>query len=458
MKLRKPWSFFAAALFGDAFGETPSPESRLERYAEGTFLAFVFFSMVSLPLARAAMLVSFVLTLACKPLRRRFRFTGATVGWLSYFVLALLVTGAVALVNTDWGVAHGYIDAVDIYIEPARGFRKLTKLLWYLAIPLSAVHVADGKCARKALGFLVCGGLLLAFVSVFINPVVALLQYAYHPDCDWINRLLSRPDWAPWGGRPPAYKYAFTILGTMHNAQRLMAALIISVCTTLTVAKDKNREKTLAAALVTAFIGLGLIFTCKRGPLLVGIGVSAILMFSRLRWWKTLAVLAVVALAVVAEPHARHRLMELPNEFQLKNGGRALMWTKVVPKLHEEYPYGLGFRSLTALKMHNADWHVEKNRTHVHSVPLEAFVDFGYPGPAVWLFWMVLAFIGTAKFRTADTQGALSRELATAPLAVLSSLVLFSFVEYNLADAAVVLLYAVTMGFTQTRTTLHANK
>ena len=89
------------------------------------FLAFVFFGMLSLPLARATLVLSLVFSLADKRVRSRFRLTPPGFGWLAYFILAVVVSGAMAVANTDWGVAHGLMPAVDPYIEPARGFRKL---------------------------------------------------------------------------------------------------------------------------------------------------------------------------------------------------------------------------------------------------------------------------------------------------------------------------------------------
>ena len=123
-----------------------------------------------------------------------------------------------------------------------------------------------------------------------------------------------------------------------------------------------------------------------------------------------------------------------------------LMWTHIVPALHAEYPRGMGFRALTAIKMHNVDWHVERNRTHVHSVPLQAFVDFGWAGPIVWLFWMFLAFRTAAVFRRSGQTAGLRSQETLMPVAALSALVLFGLVEYNLADAAVVPLYSIAMG------------
>ena len=412
------------------------------------FLAFAFSSMVSLPVARASLVLSLVFSMVDRGVRSRFRLTAPGFGWLAYFVLAVVVSGAVAIANTDWGVAHGLMPAVDPYIEPARGFRKLTKLLWYLAIPLAAVQVRDAARFRAVLRAWLAGGLLLAGVFIFAHPPIAWLQVHCHGGPAWFNRWLSDAAWDRWGGRPPDFQLAFSSLGTMHDAQRLMVALLVAVCALTRPGALRSRR----AWALAAFLAAGLIMTCKRGPLAAALIVSAVLLARRLRWWRLVALVALVMLAAFALPQSRARLLDLPREFTLdrhlmaKRGGRMLMWVQIVPVLHAEYPRGLGFRSLTAIKMHNAEWHVEKNRTHVHSVPLQSLVDFGWAGPAVWLLWMGLSFGAAARLRRESPAAGLAREEAVLPAAALAALVLVAFVEYNLADAAVVPLYSIAMG------------
>ncbi len=412
------------------------------------FLAFVFFGMISLPLARASLVLSLVFSLVDKNVRARFRLTPPGWGWLAYFVLAVVVSGAMAVANSKWGVAHGLMPAVDPYIEPARGFRKLPKLLWYMAIPVTAMQVRDAGRFRSAFRAWIAGGALLALFVILVHPPLAWLQVHCHAGPAWFDKWLSSPLWKPWGGRPPSFQFAFSALGTMHDAQRLMVALIASVCAIVTADGRDSRKRWGVAAIVA----VGLVMTCKRGPLLVGIVVSAVVLASRVRWWKIFVLAAIVVLAAFIQPQSRARLLDLPNEFStnkhllVKRGGRMLMWTHIVPALHAEYPRGMGFRSLTAIKMHNVDWHVERNRTHVHSVPLQAFVDFGWAGPIVWLFWLFLAFRQTARLRRDGPSAGLLGAEALMPLATLSSLVVFGLVEYNLADAAVVPLYSIAMG------------
>ena len=412
------------------------------------FLLFAFSSMVSLPVARASMLLSLAFSLASPSVRRRFRLTPPGLGWLAYFVLAVAVSGAMAVANTDWGVAHGLMPAVDPYIEPARGFRKLPKLLWFLAIPLAAVQVRDSGRFKAVLKAWIAGGAVLALVILVFHPPIAWLQVHVHGGPAWVDRWLSDPTWARWGGRPPSFQLAFSSLGTMRDAQRLMIALIATSCAL--VSGERGTGKWLWG--LAALLAFSLVLTCKRGPLLVGVAVVFSILAVRVKWWRILVLALVVAIVAFAVPQSRFRLLMLRNEVSfndqeiVRRGGRLMMWTHIVPKLHGEYPRGLGFRSLTAIKMHNADWHVEKNRTHVHSVPLQAFVDFGWAGPAIWLFWMVLSFRCAVRVKRHGRSIGLARGESLLPLASLAALVAFGFVEYNIADAAVVPLYALSMG------------
>ena len=413
------------------------------------FLTFVFTSMVSLPLARATLVLSLVFTVIDKKIRSRFRFTPPGFGWLAFFIVAFVVSGAMALVNSSWGVAHGLMEAVDPWIEPMRGFRKLTKLLWYLAIPLAALQVRDAARFRATFRTWIAGGIMLAAVIVCFHPPIAWLQIHCHGGPAWFDRWLSDPVWAPWGGRPTSFQLAFSTLGTMRDAQRLMVALIALICSLAVGGEFLRGWRGWGAA---ALLAVALVMTCKRGPLLIGLLVSGVILARSVRWWKVVVLLLIVILAAFALPQSRTRLLDLPREFStdqhllVKRGGRMLMWTRIVPALHKEYPLGIGFRSLTAMKMHNVEWHVERNRTHVHSVPLQAFVDFGWAGPVVWLLWMFLAFRSAIRLRRAGPSAGLAPPEALMPLATLSSLVLFGLVEYNLADAAVVPLYSLAMG------------
>ncbi len=414
------------------------------------FLAFVFLSMVSLPFARIALVVAIALALVA---RRgtgagRLRLAPPTVGWLVYLAVALVVSA----------VAAACLD--DPLLVPAKGLRKVTKLLWFAGIPLAAATVTYEARLRKTLSVLVAGGVATALVILVVNTSIAWLQVHYpteqaaadatgfaallHSAASAIGldpalqHALDSDVWRPWGGRPPSFYYAFTSLGTMHDAQRLMVALIAS----LFLLDDARRRRGGAprAVLCSLLLAVGLILTCKRGPILIGFATCFALALRRAGLRRALVLLLCAALAIAAVPQVRARMADLPAEFSVKSGGRALMWMKIVPALHREHPWGIGFRSLTAAKMAGIDRRIEPNRTHVHSTPLEAFVDFGWLGVAAWLLWTYLVF--RSALRLARSGGA----IAAAPFCLLLSLALFGLVEYNLADASVVVFYGTIMG------------
>ena len=113
---------------------------------------------------------------------------------------------------------------------------------------------------------------------------------------------------------------------------------------------------------------------------------------------------------------------------------------------------GVGFRGLTFDALRKAPtpnaWRLELNQNHLHNNFLQVLVELGWAGLAVYLAWMAVSF--RAVIRRARTPWAEERDgdalLRTAPLLVLSALFLNGFVEYNLADAEVTLLYGLAMG------------
>ena len=515
------------------------------------FLAFAFFAGFSMPAARIAMAVCLVFTLLDAPRRRLLRFTPPTAGWLLYLALALAVSAAAAA--ADW----------DPLLRPGRGLAKLTKLLWFAAIPLAVVQVDSRARLLSALRALVLGAAVTAACTVLVQPLLAWFQISFptsyqklawktdpasssltglqvglYRTVDSLGLLDAVVRWIelPWHAR--TYGEAVVKIGSMADAQRLMVALPAALCLAAESLRERPRPRRFVPFALLLLVAVGLLLVFKRGPVLAGVGVSFLLLLSRLRWWKGALVLAALAAAAAAMPHVRGRFAELPSEFSLERGGRALMWTRIVPELHREHPWGVGFRALTSEKMVQceirarleedrvrfearrerilaqpeaersrqalaafsqrlyrinrwkwtdaratelararpapgtpeaeelsrlrrdlAHWErggvterrLELNRNHVHSTPLQAFVDFGWAGLLAWALWMALALRATGalalRSRRPAPGAALPETLCfAAPFAMLAALVLFGLVEYNLADAAVVPLYALAMG------------
>lgn len=422
------------------------------------FLLFAFLSMVSMPLARAALVLSLVFFLCRRESRRTLWMTPPTLGWLGYLAVAVVVTAVLAIIDAD------------PQLVPRKGIAKLPKLLWFIAIPLAAAHVRTAERFRAMVAAVAAGGLVFAFAVVFLHTSFAWLQVNYPraeagadapvaAHCiyqaagalgvrDFVSRCLVSDFWKSTGGHPPSFFQALTFNATLHDAQRLMVALLAA--TALFLAEGGGGRRRSAFVRVAPFaIAFALVVTCKRGPLVAAIAAMVLLLASVVRIWKALAVVLALAILALAVPQSRARIAKIPAEFQVEEGGRAMMWLKIAPALHREHPWGIGFRALTDKKMRTIDRRVERNRTHVHSTPLQAFVDFSWIGLAAWFFWMALSLRSALRVATAPPGTAVAQlplPIRVFPLAGFVALFGVSLIEYNLADAAVVPLYGIVLG------------
>ncbi len=414
------------------------------------FIGAVFAAGISLPLSRFFVVVCLVLTLRrpapeCRP---KFRLTPPCLGWILYLTLALVVTGIMAAVNTDE------------LLVPKKGLAKITKLLWYVLLPLGVIHLRSQERITTTLKALVLGCSVTGLYVIGINPISAWIQITMPTSAQIASNTLSSVQqnllaftntlgitdsintWIYKGYRAQTYLASIIKLGTMQDAQRLMVALPAALCLCLDAFRtptSRQRRLLSIAALALTFVGLTMTF--KRGPLMFSVLVSFGILI-RVIGIKALAALSVVFLLAASFPAARMRFSDLPQELSGKKGGRMTMWTQIVPKLHEEHPWGIGFRALTNEKMRQIAPRVEQRQNHVHSTPLQSFVDFGWPGVAAYAFWMIAALTtAIASLRKSNA----SSVLRFAPLAMLATLILYGLIEYNLADADVVLLYSLMM-------------
>lgn len=420
------------------------------------FLGSVFAAGFSLPLARLLLVVSLVLSAFPKMTKRGpFRRNLPTTGWLAYLLVALVITAIMAATNTD------------PLIVPDKGLGKITKLLWYIAIPLTIVQVNSTERFKLVLKVFVCGCLITAFSVTFFNPLLALLQINWPRNAaapanetqrvivEWAGRFgitESIREWVYSGYRAPDYMASMLKLGTMQDSQRLMVALPAALCLCIDAKGTRlPRRKRIFGIIALVLIFCGLMLTFKRGPIMCAIFVCGAIVL-RYMGVKGLVALVLCCIVFAAHPAVRLRFSQLPEEFSPKKGGRALMWTQIVPAVHEEHPYGIGFRALTNEKMRQHGKNVERRQNHVHSTPLQSFVDFGWLGVAVYLFWMGAAIAAAIKSLLATrVKGASQRAVRYVPFAMLAALILYGLIEYNLADAEIVILYSLAMGMSTFR-------
>lgn len=418
-----------------------------------TFIGAVFAAGISLPLSRFFVVVCLILTLRrqAPASRAKFRLTPPCVGWLVYLILAVVITGILAVVNTDELLA------------PQKGLVKTTKLFWYFLLPLAVVQVDSPTRMTTTLKALVAGCFVTSLYVIVVNPMSAWLQITMPTSAQIAagalstsqHNLLSATNalgmtdsintWIDNGYRAQTYLASIVKLGTMQDAQRLMVALPAALCLCLEAFRTRSsRHRRLLSLVALVFTFVGLTMTFKRGPLMFSVLISFGILI-RVIGAKALAALTVVFLIAVSLPAARMRFSELPQELSEKRGGRMTMWAQIVPKLHEEHPWGIGFRALTNEKMRQIAPRVEQRQNHVHSTPLQAFVDFGWLGVAAYAFWMIAALATAIASLRKSTSSSITR---FAPLAMLSTLILYGLIEYNLADAEVILLYSLAMAAT----------
>lgn len=494
------------------------------------FLAFAFLINISMPLARIALLFCLFLSIANRNRCKAFQVSAPFFGWLFYLVVALAITGLIAACSQDvetllsqfaavkpkrlpfipqWRMAmiesiresgatssHGIWDflpeaiispfrraGTDMFTDPVAGLRKITKLLWYSAIPVALLQVDSRSRLLASLRAFLYGGMIMALSVILINPLGAAFQMLFptayeveagtaSPFSTFLYRMVDQfgslenvNKWIYTRGRAETFSQALIKLGTMQAAQRLMAAVPVAICLLFESIAAKKRlclkscRPIVRDAVILVIVALGLLLTCKRGPVIAAAFVSGCILLLRLRLRYALLLLIAACAIGAAIPQVRTRFVDLPKEFELKRGGRAMMWTCIVPKLHEEHPMGIGFRALTYNKMRSIDNHIEQNQNHVHSVPLQAFIEFGYLGLFAYTLWMGLTFYATGRLALRSRRkinSSLPETMAfAAPLAVFSTLFLYGLVEYNLADSEVVLLYAFAMGLTN-RNLLHS--
>jgi hypothetical protein len=397
--------------------DEPSVEkSDLCRWAFGLLFAGLFSVAFSLPLGRTLVGISFILLVTdCIRLRYLPRFPCVAWCWFAFFVIALLAS------------AFG--------VNPARSFGKIDKLLWFLAIPLTASLVQDWQRLRSLLWAIAAGCGVLSLEILTVRPLAAWLAMRE----------------AVTAGEVGDYVWELTDLGSMTDGQTLMVGIVamIGLLASRSVTQKASKKATLWSYALLLVLVLAVIINLKRGSWICTFGIVGIFVASRLKV-RHLAMLAVVAVGILLLPPVWGRFSALRQELDASRGGRIVMWTRIAPPLVKAHPFGIGYRALTeAIMLEVAaeeGIHVERGRNHLHSNPVQVLVALGWLGLAVYLVWMAGGIVSGVRLLKTAPRGSPERTMALALLLMLSGLLLNGLVEYNLSDGELVILYGVLLG------------
>jgi hypothetical protein len=440
---------------------TDRPQSLRRDPAYAALLAAAFAAGFSLPLARMALLAALALTLRdVLRGRRRWCFPATARAWVAFLLVALVTTAVVAATNTD-----------PLTI-PRKGLGKLTKLLWFLAIPLVPTLVdSRGRFLQVATAFTLGTG-IDALQVLALNTLGAWIQVTLpfpggaSPPSAAGARLQAVTDalgateglraWTLDHWRARTYNDALAKLGGMATAQRLMAGFVASLGLALQARRGPDRREVRRRTALTLLLAAALVVALKRGPWISALLVALPLLAAGLGLRRVLPAMLLAAVLVLALPAARARLADLPSELTFDKGGRALMWRHIVPGLHRDHPWGVGFRGLTNDAMRRYTRRVELRQNHVHSNPLQVLVELGWQGLAAYVVWMFLGLRDGLRLAFRPRGPAAGWHdgdalLRAMPLAMLASLVLNGFVEYNFADGELVVIYGLAMGLAAVR-------
>ena len=412
-------------------------------------LAAAFACGFSLPLGRALLAVSLVaLAIDIARGRKRLRIPATAWLWIALSVLAAVVT--------YYGV------------NPAKGLHRLPKLLWYIGIPIAASAVDSREKAWAVVRAFVLGTGVLA-LRLLAGTIPAAMAAA-----DEINEATAafEPLLEAAFNRGSVSEYAFHSLhhalphptfmqtlfdqGDLGDSQRLMAGLAGAVAILIAPSACARGEFELRLAvrgrslripvweILTGLVAVALFLTFKRSS---WIGAAAVLlpMLARRVKWKKIAIGAIAAIAIVlAIPAGRARIAQLSGELSMRNGGRIAMWTQVAPGVIRDHPWGIGFRAMTPELMRQYYRRVERDREHLHSNPIEMTSSLGWLGLAIYLAWVALSLRDAARLDNGTPQS--ERGLSCAVLGMLAALYVNGLVEYNFADAELVLPYGILTG------------
>ena len=317
-------------------------------------------------------------------------------------------------------------------------FSRITKLLWFVSLPVAAWLLRDARDMRHLLWAFALGCGVLAVKTLIAVPVGA-----------W-KLLRTAPDYAQ------NYFHALTLKGSMPDGQMLMIGLVATLGLLL-IRRVAKQPVGLVSVLFFLQI-VAFIMNLKRGSWIVALLLLVIFVLMKLTW-KHLLLLVLVVVGALCLPPVRARLTTLERDFDPSIGGRATMWLRVAPALVKAHPWGLGYRQLTNEKMRSVASNVEADRDHLHNNALTVLVETGWVGLAAYVLWMNWALVDAVRrvyrARVASEPAALA---ALVMLLMFIGLLLNGVVEFNFGTSTLMIVIGVIMGACQQKAPSKKNK
>lgn len=381
---------------------------------------------ISMPVARLFLSIATVgLVIDC--VRRRERFVVPSSAW------ALLALICVACVVTYFG------------INPDKGLGKIHKLLWYVAIPVTA-SLATTRERITTLFLSALYGFSIASLIVLVGNLVSAAAIA------------SRLSGIPGVGAHSSFANELLWLGSITKGQVMMVAtsfifaLFIIGCKSRVAIEfgdaTKRRITLDFVALTLPIAALAEVVCLKRGSwigLLVSMGLVA---FRRVRARNVAIFVAALAAFALLVPAVRNRIANADFDSDVDGGGRLAMWTKIAPQMIAERPWGSGFRCLTTEKMREFCPGTEEGRDHLHSNFIEMTTSIGFEGLALYLLFLGLVVADCVR------AGSLGLPVSAALVALMVN----GFVEYSFADGEIIIIFGIMAGLVHSCARLERNK
>jgi O-antigen ligase len=309
-------------------------------------------------------------------------------------------------------------------------FSRITKLLWFVALPAAAWLLRDERSVRDLLWAFALGCAFLAARTLVMVPLGA-----------WKLLHSPNPETVAYAQNFP---HALTLQGSMPDGQMLMLGLVATLGLLL-IQRAARQPTGFVVALLLLQVA-GFIMNLKRGSWIVALLLLVIFVLLKLSW-KHVLLLAVIVAGALCLPPVRARLMALERDFNANAGGRMTMWARVAPELIKAHPWGIGYRQLTNEKMRAVAPNVERDRDHLHNNALTVLVETGWAGLAVYALWMGWALVDAVRrWRAARATSEAAAIAALVLLLMFVGLLLNGVVEYNFGTSRLMIAAGVIMG------------